>query len=126
MAFLDETGLAELWACANEKYLPLIEANAKNANSRTKISAGSYTGTGNNKIFHLNFEPKFLIVRNEISANVCTWMKDGKLSGLAGNTAMHADCTKIDDGDGTFRLSITANANIGTTSGMVFRYAIIG
>lgn len=63
MAFLDETGLAELWE--------LIKAeDAKKA----KISMGSYTGTGtagsaNPNSLTFDFEPKLVIVGGYNTAN---------------------------------------------------------
>lgn len=61
MAFLDETGLAELW-----KLIKAEDAGA--VADRSKIATGSYTGTGtsgsaNPNTLTLGFKPKVLFVK---------------------------------------------------------------
>jgi hypothetical protein len=66
MAFLDETGLAELWS---------LIRGADNAvfNSVSKIAAGSYTGTGthgesNPTSLTFDFAPKILFVKQRTTS----------------------------------------------------------
>ena len=62
MAFLDETGLAELWAIIGDKY-----------DSRANVAIGSYVGTGvcgadNPNSITFDFEPKMVWVFYAASA----------------------------------------------------------
>ena len=61
MAFLDETGLAELWALVKAKDAGVLGV----ANGKAQIATGSYVGTGkggsdNPSSLTFGFEPKFM------------------------------------------------------------------
>ena len=63
MAFLDETGLAELWSLIQSEDSKITEL----ANTKAKIASGSYNGNGNAKVgnkhtLNFGFVPKVVII----------------------------------------------------------------
>ena len=68
MAFLDETGLAELWSLVKAKDAETLEA-------APKIATGSYTGTGtygssNPNSLTFDFEPKMVWIYQRVQNEV--------------------------------------------------------
>lgn len=63
MAFLDETGLAELWRLIQDEDADVTAL----ANAKAKIAAGTYTGTGtigasNPTTVNCGFKPKMFVI----------------------------------------------------------------
>lgn len=67
MAFLDETGLAELWSLIQEEDADVTAAMTAFANTKAQVAYGSYSGTGtygsgNPSVMTFNFEPKLVVI----------------------------------------------------------------
>ena len=66
MAFLDETGLAELWSLISS----VDDVLAADITQRAKFESGSYSGTSTHeKKFTFSFVPKFLIISMSYNGN---------------------------------------------------------
>ena len=119
MAFLDENGLAELWACVSEKYQPKIDA-------RAKIVVGYYSGFSGT--FTVDFEPKFMMVK-KTTLSASQWIAGlAQISGWATNVSWRAPVTVTNNGNGTYTLTIgtVTGTNHNDYISGTNHYAIIG
>lgn len=131
MAFLDETGLAEVWALAGEKF--------------GQVAVGSYTGTGSagsssKNSLTFDFEPKIVFITAE---NIHTttlvngrtigpsWSSNAASGGsitteFSGNTVTwYCHNAAIWSGNESFGGNLTAENQL-NSSGVVYRYVAIG
>lgn len=92
MAFLDETGLVELWGLIKAKDEALAAADVK-------IATGTYTGNGNSgksspNVLTFDFEVKFLLVGKVLSTGSSSYInhiiagKGASQYGVISNTSM--------------------------------------
>ena len=111
---------------------PLIDAANSNANSKAKITTGSYTGTGtygssNPNSLTFDFEPKLLIVNNAgdlefyYSNSLCYIKGTNTFGGQNGNVVKHLSA----NGNTVSWYSLYYNEQL-NASGKVYYYIAIG
>ena len=140
MAFLDETGLAELWS--------LIQAEDADvtalANTKAKIETGSYTGNGNYQsgnpiILTFGFAPKIVFICKSNSGihesglflplalkTSNTQYGYAYMTNTSGFTVSDKNYAKFSDNTLTWYFNGTSAASQLNSSGITYHYIAIG
>jgi len=141
MAFLDETGLAELWSLVKAQDSGVTTAMTALANTKAKIATGSYTGTGtggesNPNSLTFSFAPKFVFIIPQSSNSDRYWgafipPANVGLSSASDSAERITNCSLSGNTLSWYYYQFGVDANTTATrqlnqSGVAFQYVAIG